>query len=104
MDTNVAELDVIPGLPPGTKYSDLPEDMQTVMYEQSFMTAILMDIFKLLGLSDKTILIIEQEFRNKLLAEQIEEKRDAHDKKRKALESNKKKSQQKIEPVAKEIN
>lgn len=102
MDSNVAELNLIPGLPPGTRYRDLPEDMQAVMYDQSLTNAVLMDAFKLAGLSDKTIVVIEQDLRNSELAQNIEENRDQHYKKKKALMSNVKK--EKIEPVAKEVN
>ena len=55
----VAESDMIPGLPRGTKFSDLPDDLREVMFEQSLSTIILLDMVKSLGLSDKTVLIIE---------------------------------------------
>ncbi len=55
----VSDTSVIPGLPPGTKYSDLPEDLQRIMFDQSMTTVILLDLVKSLGLSDKTVLIIE---------------------------------------------
>ena len=55
----VSKTNVIPGLPQGTKYSDLPEDLQNIMFEQSMMTVILLDLVKSLGLSEKTVLIIE---------------------------------------------
>ena len=55
------------------------------------MTALLIDVFKLLGLSDKTILIIEQDMRNARLRGDIDAKRLENDKKRKARESGKKK-------------
>ena len=55
---------MIPGVPEGTKYSDLPEDLQKIMFEQSMTTVILLDLVKSMGLSDKTVLIIEQDLRN----------------------------------------
>jgi len=50
---------MIPGLPKGTKFSDLPEDLHEVMFEQSMSTIILLDLVKSLGLSERTVLIIE---------------------------------------------
>ena len=67
-DMIVSDTNVIPGLPKGTKYSDLPEDLQKIMFEQSMTTVILLDLVKSLGLSDKTVLIIEQDLRNQHLA------------------------------------
>ena len=55
----VSDTKVIPGVPEGTKYSDLPEDLQKIMFEQSMTTVILLDLVKSMGLSDKTVLIIE---------------------------------------------
>lgn len=49
-DFVVSDTDVIPGLPQGTKYSDLPENLQNVMFEQSMTTVILIDFIKNLGL------------------------------------------------------
>ena len=60
----VSDTSVIPGLPKGTKYSDLPDDLKGLMYEQSVSTVVLLDLIKVMGLSDKTILIIEQDLRN----------------------------------------
>ena len=60
----VSDKSVIPGLPPGTKYSDLPEDLKELMFEQSMTTVVLLDFVKTLGLSDNTVLIIEQDLRN----------------------------------------
>ena len=65
----VSDSSVIPGLPPGTKYQDLPKELQSLMFEQSMATVILLDLGKTLGLTDKTILIIEQDLRNMRLAE-----------------------------------
>ena len=103
MDMNVSDLNVIPGLPQGARYRDLPEDMQSVMFEQTFMTTLLIDVFKLMGLSDKTILIIEQDMRNSRLKGDIDAKRLENDKKRKARESSKKK-QTTLSPAPKEVN
>ena len=60
----VSDTNVIPGLPKGTKYGDLPEDLQNTMFGQSVTAVVLLDLIKVLGLSDKTILIIEQDLRN----------------------------------------
>lgn len=68
-DMVVSDSSVIPGLPPGTKYQDLPKELQSLMFEQSMATVILLDLGKTLGLTDKTILIIEQDLRNMRLAE-----------------------------------
>ena len=68
-EMSVTDVNVIPGLPEGTRYSDLPEDLQNLMYEQSMYTVILLDLCKTLGLSEKTILIIEQDLRNQNLAQ-----------------------------------
>ena len=65
----VSDTSVIPGLPKGTKYEDLPEDLQNILFEQSVTTVVLLDLIKVLGLSEKTILIIEQDLRNQNLAE-----------------------------------
>ena len=60
----VSDSKVIPGLPPGTRYQDLPEDLRDLMYDQSATTIILLDLVKFLGLSDTTAEIIEQDLRN----------------------------------------
>ena len=67
------------------------------------MTALLIDVFKLMGLSDKTILIIEQDMRNARLKDDIDAKRLENDKKRKARESSKKKPNT-LTPASKEVN
>ena len=63
-DMDVADKNIIPGLPPGTKYTDLPKELQEIMFDQSQSTIILLDLVKFLGLSDKTTMIIEQDIRN----------------------------------------
>ena len=57
----------MPNLPEGTTFSDLPEDLREVMFEQSLSTIILLDLVKTLGLSERTVLIIEQDMRNQHL-------------------------------------
>ena len=64
MSIDVSKSNVIPGLPEGVRWSDLPEDLRSVMWDQSFMTCMLVDFSKQLGLSENTLLIIEQELRN----------------------------------------
>ncbi len=64
----VTDTNTIPGLAPGTKYNDLPDDLKDIRYNQSMTTVILVDLVKTLGLSDKTILVIEQDLRNQNLA------------------------------------
>jgi len=78
----VTDTDAIPGLAPGTKYNDLPDDLKDIMYNQSMTTVILVDLVKALGLSDKTILVIEKDLRNQNLAAiqvEREEKRKVKD-------------------------
>ena len=65
----VSDSSVIPGLPRGTRYSDLPADLQSLMFEQSVTTVIMLDLCKTLGLSEKTILVVEQDLRNQSLAQ-----------------------------------
>ena len=67
-DTVVSDGKVIPGLPEGTRYRDLPKDLQDLMFEQSMTTVILLDLMKSVGLSEKTVLIVEQDLRNQNLA------------------------------------
>ena len=102
MNINVSDQNVIPGLPQGTRYQDLPEDMQNIMYEQSMMTAMLLDVLKLVGLSEKTILIIEQDLRNGQLREEIDESKKKRDMKNKAKEATKTKVN--LTPASKEVN
>ena len=64
MSMDVSKSNVIPGLPEGVRWSDLPEDLRSVMWEQSLWTCILVDLSKQVGLSENTLLIIEQELRN----------------------------------------
>jgi hypothetical protein len=63
-DMVVTDTNLIPGLSPGTKYQDLPNDLKDIMYNQSMTTVILLDLVKTMGLSEKTILVIEQDLRN----------------------------------------
>ena len=72
------------------------------MYEQSMMTAMLLDVLKLVGLSEKTILIIEQDLRNGQLREEIDESKKKRDMKNKAKEATKTKVN--LTPASKEVN
>ena len=51
----VTDTNIIPGLSPGTKYQDLPNNLKEIMYDQSMTTVILLDLVKAMGLSEKTI-------------------------------------------------
>ena len=66
------------------------------------MTACLLDVLKLVGLSEKTILIIEQDLRNNMLKEEIDESKKKREMKNKAKEAVKTKVD--ITPASKEVN
>ena len=40
----VTDTNIIPGLSPGTKYQDLPNNLKEIMYDQSMTTVILLDL------------------------------------------------------------
>jgi len=58
----------------GIKWQDLPENIRNLMTNQSFNNMFLLALSQLLGLSEDTQLIIEQDLRNQAMAELIIER------------------------------
>ena len=58
----------------GIKWQDLPENIRNLMTNQSYNNTFLIALSQLLGLSENTQLIIEQDLRNQAMAELIIER------------------------------